>query len=68
MENDYEHLFQDNSDVTFDENHLQNIKEALQNNKIQRDNVDLTSLNAEITRDEVEKSVMWAKLRKARRG
>ena len=63
--NDYTHLFQDNSDVTFDENHLQNIKEALQNNNIQRNNVDLTSSNAEITRDEVEKSVMRAKLRKA---
>ena len=40
--NDYEHLFKDNNGVLFDENHLQNIIEALQNNDIQRDNVDLT--------------------------
>ena len=63
--NDYQNLFQESGDVTFDETHLRNVKEALQNNTVQRDNVDLSALNADITMEEVEKCVMRAKLRKA---
>ena len=63
--NDYENLFHDNDDNGFDENHLRNVKNALQNDMVQRNDVDLSALNADITREEVEKSIMRAKLRKA---
>ena len=48
--NDYENLFRDNDDNGFDENHLRNVKKRIQNDMVQRNDVDLSALNADITR------------------
>ena len=62
---DYQNLFSNNSSAEFDEDHLNYVKDSMLSNSVPQTNVDLTNLNADISKEEVLKSIMRAKLRKA---
>ena len=62
---DYEHLFCEKSNTNFDDTHLRNIQSALRDNHYPAHNADMSILNAEITKSDVEKSILRAKLGKA---
>ena len=62
---DYENLFSDMPNSNFDEDHLRYVKNSLDRNSIPRINIDVSSLNAEITKAEVQQSVFRVRLRKA---
>ena len=61
---EYENLFSDNNSDTFDEGHLNYVQNAMQSNSVHCLKTDLTILNADISKEEVLKSIMRAKLRK----
>ena len=58
---DYEHLFCEKSNTNFDDTHLRNIQSALRDNHYHAHNADMSILNAEITKSEIEKSILRAK-------
>ena len=62
---DYENLFREKPDTNFNEAHLRNIQSTLRDKQYPVHNVDVSVLNAEISKSEIEKSILRAKLRKA---
>ena len=62
---DYENLFCEKSNTNFDDDHLRNIQSTLRDNQFPVHNADMSILNDEITKSEIEKSILRAKLRKA---
>ncbi|MEW8545344.1 MAG: reverse transcriptase family protein, partial [Candidatus Thiodiazotropha sp.] len=62
---DYEELFSESNDPRFDDNHLQDIKRKLSHNTVPCLDTDISMLNEPISREEVERSICRAKLKRA---
>lgn len=62
---DYERLFSESTDSSFNVNHLNDIKRQLSNNTVPCLDTDITMLNEPINRDEVERSICRARLKRA---
>ena len=62
---DYEQLFWESTSNTYDEEHLNNIKRAIEDNTIPSVGMDISMLNEPITWAEVERSIYRAKLKHA---
>ena len=62
---DYQNLFSNDNSAAFDEGHLDYVRNSTQSNPVCQPNIDLTNLNADISKEEVRKSIMRAKLHKA---
>ena len=62
---DYEQLFSESTSHTYDDEHLNNIKRAIDGNTIPSVGTDISMLNEPITRAEVERSIYRAKLKRA---
>ena len=65
MENDFENLFTNSTNPSFDDNHLDDTKRKLQENSVPRSDTDISLLNEPISREEVEQSLYRAKLKRA---
>ena len=62
---DFENLFTNSTNPRFDDNHLFDIKQRLQDDTVPSLNTNALSLNEAITREEVEQSLYRAKLKRA---
>ena len=58
-------FFCEKSNTNFDDTHFRNIQSALRDNRYPAHNADISILNAEITKSEIEKSILRANLGKA---
>ena len=63
--NDFENLFSDSTNPYFEDNHLGNKKQSLQDNTVPSLHTDISILNEPISPTEVEHSLYRAKLKRA---
>ena len=63
--NDFENLFSNSTKAHYDDNHLDDIKQRIQNNTVPSLDTNISLLNEPITREEVENSLHRAKLNRA---
>ena len=63
--NDFENLFTNSTNPSFNDNHLDDVKRKLQENSVPSLDTDISLLNEPMSREEVEQSLYRAKLKRA---